>query len=405
MQIIIKKISDLTPYENNPRNNDMAVEAVAKSILTFGFKVPMVIDTNNVIIAGHTRYKAAIKLNMTEVPCIIADDLTEDQIKAFRLADNKLSEIAEWDENLLNMELDNIEIDMSDFGFDLSAFVEDVKEDDFDVDEALANIIEPVAKLGDVWKLGVHRLMCGDSTKIENVNLLMDGKKAKLVFTDPPWNVNYGADTTHPSYKSRQILNDNMTSEQFTEFLTKAFFCLKEVSEPGCMTYVVMSGKEWGKLMTILEDLEYHWSSTIIWYKDSLVLSRKDYHAQYEPIWYGCQSGYEPIWYGWVDSAKRLCPLEDRKQSDVWEIPRPKISVEHPTMKPVELIARAMNNSSKPKDIIVDLFGGSGTTLIAAEQTDRQSNLMELDPKYCDVIIERWEKLTGKKAELCINTI
>jgi DNA modification methylase len=227
--------------------------------------------------------------------------------------------------------------------------------------------------------------MCGDSNSIEEVEILMDGKKARHVFTDPPWNVDYGSSTNHPSWKSRSIMNDSMPTNQFREFMEKAFTAMKHVSEPGCMTYVVMSAQEWGNLMNVLTDLEYHWSSTIIWKKDSLVLSRKDYHTQ-----------YEPIWYGWLEGSSRLCPLVDRKQSDVWDIPRPKRSEEHPTMKPIELVARAISNSSRKGDLVLDLFGGSGTTLLAAEQTERVCCSMELDPKYVDVIVKRYYQYSSE---------
>jgi DNA modification methylase len=205
----------------------------------------------------------------------------------------------------------------------------------------------------------------------------MDGNKAKFMFTDPPWNVDYGG-AAHPSWKQRSILNDKMTSEQFAEFLTKAFSCAKEAMEVGGMTYVVMSGQEWGNIMRVMEALGFHWSSTIIWKKDTLVLSRKDYHTQ-----------FEPIWYGWIDGT-RLCPLTDRKQSDVWDIARPKRSELHPTTKPVELVARAILNSSHKGELCIDLFGGSGTTLIASEQTERLCYMMELDEKYADVIVKRY---------------
>jgi len=225
--------------------------------------------------------------------------------------------------------------------------------------------------------------MCGDSTSLSEVRQLMDGKKARFIFTDPPWNVDYGSDAKHPSWKPRQILNDKMSTEQFGAFLLAAFQCMASVSEPGCMTYVVMSAQEWGNIMPAMRQAGYHWSSTIIWAKDSLVLSRKDYHTQ-----------YEPIWYGWLEGT-RLCPLKDRKQSDLWDIPRPKVSIEHPTMKPVALVAKAILNSSRSGDTALDLFGGSGTTLIAAEQTERVCFMMELDAKYCDVIVKRYTEQAG----------
>ncbi|MDR3586866.1 MAG: DNA methyltransferase [Desulfosporosinus sp.] len=397
MKIIDIKTSDIKPYKNNPRNNDAAVKAVAESIKQFGFKVPIVLDKNNEIVAGHTRLRAATELGWKTVPCIIADDLSEAEIKAFRLADNKTAELASWDVSMLQVELEalnelNLDFSMEDFGFDLEqataqAAKGEVKEDDFDTATALAEIETPMSQRGDVWLLGKHRLMCGDSTSIEEVETLMDGKKSRHVFTDPPWNVDYGSNTNHPSWKSRSIMNDKMPTNQFKEFMEKAFTAMKHVSEPGCMTYVVMSAQEWGNLMNVLSDLEYHWSSTIIWKKDSLVLSRKDYHTQ-----------YEPIWYGWLEGSARLCPLADRKQTDVWDIPRPKRSEEHPTMKPVELVAKAIINSSHKGDLVLDLFGGSGTTILAAEQTERRCCSMELDQKYVDVIVNRYINNAGSDA-------
>lgn len=211
-----------------------------------------------------------------------------------------------------------------------------------------------------------------------------------MVFTDPPWNVNYGAvsEDNAQGYKPRKILNDFMGTQDFKEFMYNAFYCMNKASKQGCMTYVVMSAQEWGNMMLTLAENNYHWSSTIIWNKDRLVFSRKDYHTK-----------YEPIWYGWKEGESRLCPLTDRKQSDVWDIERPSKSEEHPTMKPVELVAKAINNSSKKGNIVLDLFGGSGSTLIACEQLNRKCYMMELDPHYVDVIIQRWENLTGQKAE------
>lgn len=397
-QLVFKRIEDLKPYENNPRLNDGAVESVASSIREFGFKVPIVIDENNVIIAGHTRWKASKKLGLESVPCIIADDLTDEQVKAFRLADNKVGELAEWDFSKLEEELHalaNMDLDftMSDFGFeDLISDVdpETVEDEAPEVDE----VNPPVTQLGDIWMLGNHRLMCGDSTDKSCVGKLMNGNKADMCFTDPPWNVNYGAveKGNAQGYKPRTILNDFMGTEDFKDFMFKAFASLNFASKDGAMTYVVMSAQEWGNMMLTLAQNNYHWSSTIIWNKDRLVLSRKDYHTKYEPIWYGWKEG------------TRLCPLEDRKQSDVWDIERPSKSDEHPTMKPVELVARAITNSSKANDNVLDLFGGSGTTLIACEQLDRTCYMMELDPKYCDVIVRRWENLTGQKAVLLDET-
>jgi DNA modification methylase len=262
-------------------------------------------------------------------------------------------------------------------------FHSEVKEDDFNLDEALESIEEPVTKLGDVWMIGKHKLVCGDSTLVEEVNKLMKDERADMVFTDPPWNVNYGA-TDHPSWKSRTIMNDSMPTEDFKEFMNNTFKVMNKFSKEGCMTYVVMSAQEWGNMMLTLTDNEYHWSSTVIWNKDRLVLSRKDYHTK-----------YEPIWYGWKEGQARLHPLDDRKQCDVWDIDRPNVSELHPTQKPIELVVRAIKNSSSMKEIVLDLFGGSGTTLIACEQTQRECRMMELDPKYCDVIVKRFISKVG----------
>ena len=386
MEIVYKKIGELKPYENNPRKNDEAVDAVAASISEFGWKVPVVIDTDNVIVAGHTRYKAAKKLGIEDIPCIVADDLTEEQVRAYRLADNKTNELAEWDFQLLEQELDGLEMDMEQFGFEMPDFT---IENEVIEDEPPEPPEEPKAKLGDIYQLGRHRLMCGDSTVITDVQKLMGADKADMVFTDPPWNVNYGADDNGGAYKARQIINDYMATEDFKDFMNGAFLCMNDASKAGAMIYVVMSAQEWGNLMLTLTNNGFHWSSTIIWNKDRLVLSRKDYHTK-----------YEPIWYGWKEGEARLCPLKDRKQSDVWDFERPSRSDEHPTMKPVALVAKAVTNSSHPDDVVLDLFGGSGTTLIACEETGRSCRMMELDPKYVDVIVTRWENMTGQKAVL-----
>ena len=390
MDIRHTPITEIRMYDKNPRNNDTAVDKVAESIKAFGFKQPIVADKNGVIIAGHTRYKAAVKLGLSEVPVLYATDLTDAQAKAYRLADNKTAEFAEWDAGMMAAELGDLEecgFDMQPFGFD--TMPAEPAEDDFDMEAALADITEPVSKRGDIYQLGRHRLMCGDSTNRDDVALLMNGQKASMIWTDPPWNVDYGG-SDHPSWKTgvdRQILNDHMDSSAFRDFLYRAFTNMSEVIYPGAMVYVVMSAQEWGGIMDVMQEAGFHWSSTVIWNKDHFVLSRKDYHTQ-----------YEPIWYGWQGDDKRLCPLLDRQQSDVWDIDRPISSPEHPTMKPVEVVARSLQNSSRTHDTVIDVFGGSGTTLIACEQLGRSCRMMELDPKYVDVIIHRWETLTKEKA-------
>ena len=328
------------------------------------------------------------QLGTEYIDCVVVD-VDEVREKALNIALNKIS--GEFDLPKLSEVLQ--ELKLGGFDFTLTGFEDEevdklsqkmarlkgqLAEDDFDVDKATDEITDPITKLGDIWLLGKHRLMCGDSTNIGEVARLMDGAKARMIFTDPPWNVDYGGNS-HPSWNQRQILNDKMSTEEFGEFLRKTFRAAASVCEPGAMGYIVMSAQEWGNIMTALADTGFHWSSTIIWYKDSLVLSRKDYHTQ-----------YEPIWYGWLEGEKRLCPLQDRQQSDVWEIDRPKKSVEHPTMKPIALPGKAINNSSHTDDVVLDLFGGAGSTLLACEQTGRVNYTMELDPKYCDVIVKRF---------------
>lgn len=382
----------LVPYENNAKiHSKSQVNQIAESIKEFGFISPCLIDKDFNIIRGHGRVMARKQLGMETVPCLFVEGLTETQRRAYILADNRLTELGEWDFDKVQVELEELndlgfDVELTGFDFDDYQEPEPIEEDDVpDTPE------EPVSKLGDIYQLGDHRLMCGDSTKIEDVKRLMGDERAEMVFTDPPWNVNYGAmdDDNPQGYKPRTIMNDFMGTEDFKQFMFNAFKCMNEVSKEGCMTYVVMSAQEWGNMMLTLAENDYHWSSTIIWNKDRLVLSRKDYHTK-----------YEPIWYGWKEGRGRLCPLEDRKQCDVWDFERPSKSEEHPTMKPVALVAQAIQNSSKKGNIVLDLFGGSGTTLIASEQTGRKCRMMELDPHYVDVIINRWEEYTGEKAIL-----
>jgi DNA modification methylase len=396
----IQKIpgSKIKAAKYNPRRDlkpgDVEYDKLLRSIEEFGYVEPVIWNsrTGN-IVGGHQRYKVLTAMGYQEIDCVVLD-IDEQREKALNVALNKIS--GEFDIPLLTdllRDLSEDGFDVSLTGFEATEIDElfrdktggKIKDDDFDADRALAEIETPITRRGDVWILGQHRLMCGDSTSMDDVKTLMDGKMTRFVFTDPPWNVDYGAveKGNVQGYKPRTILNDKMSTEQFGAFLLQAFKCMREVSKPGCMTYIVMSGQEWGNLMNAMRELNYHWSSTIIWKKDRLVLSRKDYHTQ-----------FEPIWYGWLEGS-RLCPLQDRKQSDVWEIERPKVSPEHPTMKPVVLVAKAIINSSRIGDLTLDLFGGSGTTMIAAEQTGRVCYMMELDPKYCDVIVKRFVEQVG----------
>ena len=402
MNITEVKIEDITPYHDNPRVNTDAINVVKKSLSEFGFQQPLVLDKDNVIIVGHTRFAAAKELGFENVPCYVADNLSEDKIKAYRIMDNKSAEYASWNYGLLTKEITDLlendydleftgftDEELEDMGFDmnLESFVEDPQTDEDIIPEIDENK-PPISKMGDVWILGNHRLLCGDSTSIDDVEKLMNKERADMIFTDPPWNVNYGA-TDHPTWKQRTILNDHMQEDEWADFVMGFCSCLKLASKGGCMTYLVMSAQEWAVVDKTLRDSGFHWSSTIIWAKDALVISRKDYHTQ-----------YEPIWYGWNADDSRLSPLLDRKQSDVWNVDRPRVSKLHPTTKPVELVERAINNSTQRTNLVLDLFLGSGSTLIAAEKTGRRCFGMELDPKYADVIIERWQNYTGKNAVL-----
>jgi len=391
----IRKIAadKLNPAEYNPRKDlqpgDAEYEKLLRSVEEFGYVEPVIWNerTGN-IVGGHQRFKVLRHLGFDEIDCVVVD-LDPYRERALNVALNKIS--GEWDISKLYAVLTDIEksgIAPTITGFEVQEIDKmyqqvqrtsgKIVEDDFDAEGEAESIQTPLTQPGDIWLIGKHRLMCGDSTDTGAVVKLMGGAKARMAFTDPPWNVDYGG-TEHPSWKRRQILNDKMSTDDFYKFLLAAFGAMASALEPGAPAYVVMSAQEWGNLMPVMKEVGYHWSSTIVWVKDSPVMSRKDYHTQ-----------YEPIWYGWREGAARLCQLRDRGQSDVWQISRPKRSDEHPTMKPIELVARAINNSSRGDDIVLDLFGGSGTTLMAAEQTGRVAHLMELDPRYCDVICKRF---------------
>lgn len=388
LKIIYKEVDELIPYVNNPRNNTNAVDAVASSIKNFGFKVPIVVDRENEIVTGHTRLLAAKKLGMSEVPVVVADDLSDAEVRAFRLADNKVSELSGWDWSLLESELDeledlDLEFDMEEFGFDLlseSGEYTDVLEDEFN-DELP---VQGKTKSGNVWILGKHRLMCGNSLDPEDVNKLMRGERADLLLTDPPYNINYQGATE----EKLTIQNDSMGDEEFRGFLTNAFSCADSVMKPGASFYIWHAESEGYNFRGSLRDVGWQVRQCIIWNKSQMTLGRQDYQWKHEPCLYGWTEGGSHSWYS------------DRKQTTVLNFDKPLRNGEHPTMKPVELFAYLIENSSKKGDAVLDLFGGSGTTLIACEQLGRNAFIMELDEKYCDVIINRWEQLTGREAVL-----
>ena len=369
------KVSDVKEYDNNPRLNDEAVEVVAASIKEFGFKVPIIIDKNNVIVAGHTRVKACKRLGILEIPAIIADDLTEEQINAFRLADNKTHEFATWDEAKLIAELENIKMDMFQFGFeDLESALEvDVFDDDFDEDEFYSE--NPYAKRGDIFILGKHKVMCGDSTIDTDVKQLLGSEIIDMVFTDPPYNVDYEG-------TAGKIQNDKQEDSDFYEFLLKAFTNMFESIKPGGSIYVCHADTEGYNFRKSYREAGFKLAQVLIWVKNSLVLGRQDYHWR-----------HEPILYGWREGAAHYF-VDDRTQDTILEYNKPSSNNLHPTMKPLELVGKAINNSSKKYQLILDLFGGSGSTLIAAHQASRYARLMELDEKFVDVIVKRYLKFT-----------
>lgn len=365
---------------------------MAASIQEFGFKVPIIIDENNVIVAGHTRYRASQKLGLEEVPCIVSDDLTEAQVKAFRIADNKVSEFAKWDEELLALELEQLsdmDFDLSFTGFEMDELESllnfddgsetEVTEDEYEVELPA----EPKAKLGDIYQLGRHRLICGDSTDGETIERLMDGVKADLYITDPPYNVNYQGGTKD----KLTIQNDSMEDGRFYQFLYDAFLTADNVMKKGAVFYIWHADSEGYNFRKACRDVGWEMKQCLIWNKNALVMGRQDYHWKHEPCLYGWKSGASHLW------------ASDRKQTTVLDFDKPTKNAEHPTMKPVKLFDYQIQNNTKQEDVVLDSFGGSGTTLIACEQNNRICYICELDPKYVDVIIDRWEQLTGEKAE------
>ena len=397
LKITQTPIDALIPFVNNARTHtDAQVAQIAASIREFGWTNPVLTDGNNGIIAGHGRVLAARKLGMETVPTIALADLTETQKRAYIIADNKLAEQAGWDTDLLALELAELKIE--NFDLNLLGFNTDEIDDILgagvpvegltDEDEVPEPQAEPVSALGDIWLLDTHRVMCGDSTDAGSVALLMDGKKADMAFTDPPYNVDYGNTMKdklrhHTSGKKKTILNDNL-GEGFGAFLQTACDNMLAVVEGA--VYICMSSSELDTLQDAFRRAGGHWSTFIIWAKNTFTIGRSDYQRQ-----------YEPILYGWPEkSTRHWCG--DRDQADVWFVNKPVRNDLHPTMKPVELIERAIANSSKKHGIVLDLFGGSGSTLIACEKTGRRCLMMELDPLYVDVIIRRWQEYAGKQA-------
>lgn len=390
MKIELVNIDEIIPYENNAKLHPQEqIEQIKKSILEFGNNDPIAIDKNNVIIEGHGRLLALKELGYKEVEIIKLEHLTEEQRKAYTLIHNKLTMNTDFDMDLLIEELQNIQdIDMGDFDFDIQIDElesQEVEEDEYEVELPK----EPKAKLGDIYQLGNHRLMCGDSTKIDDVEKLMNGNKADMVFTDPPYLMGFTGNVHADGSKSFNskhgaIKNDKMTRQDGDKFILKIFENIQRFNKGAYYVCFYRLGLDY--IFRALDKLDNQYKALIIWNKGNHTLSNSDY-----------MSKYEPIVYGWFDSHLFY---GDRSNFDIWDIQRTQKNDLHPTMKPIALCSKAIENSSKKEDIVLDLFGGSGSTLIGAEQLNRNCYMMELDPKYVDVIIDRWETLTGNKAVL-----
>lgn len=372
-------INNLVPYINNARTHSPAqITKLRSSLREFGFVNPIIVDKDFSVIAGHGRLIAAKEEGFKEVPCVFADYLTEAQKKAYIIADNRYAEDAGWDEELLRLEIESLEgmdFDLGLLGFEpteLNQLLTDkdgIQEDDFDVD---AELLKPaISKPGDLWLLGRHRLVCGDCTKIETYQALMDGKRANLVVTDPPYNINYEG-------SAGKIKNDHMGNEAFYTFLFDAFKCMEEVMAQDASIYVFHADTEGLNFRKAFADAGFYLSGTCIWKKQSLVLGRSPYQWQHEPVLFGWKKKGKHMWYS------------DRKQSTIWEYDKPRKNGDHPTMKPVALVSYPIINSSISGCIVLDPFGGSGSTLMACEQTDRVCHTIELDEKFCDVIVKRF---------------
>jgi DNA modification methylase len=424
MEVELRNIDDIRPYEKNPRVNDQAVEAVAASLREYGFRQPIVIDADGVIIVGHTRWKAAKKLGLAKVPVHVARDLPPEKVKAYRIADNQTNTLADWDYELLPIELKDLqaaEYNLDLLGFsaeDLAKMLDPGAQDGLtDPDDVPAPPDEAVTRVGDLWLLGNHRLLCGDSSKAEDVDRLLDGAAVQLVNTDPPYNVGVASRSNNAiaasgdrpigqqgmdiairkgehkvdkklRAKDRALVNDFISDEEFARLLRLWFGNIQRVLEPGRSFYI------WGGYSNIwnypnaLKECGLYFSQMIIWVKEHPVLTRKDFMGNHEWSFYGWREGAAHKFFGPANIT------------DVWSVKKvnPQ-SMVHLTEKPVELAVRAIQYSSLAGENVLDLFGGSGSTLIGCEQTGRKAFLMEIDPLYCDVIVQRWEKFTGKKAE------
>lgn len=380
MKIENVSISEIKPYDRNAKKHDeKQIKNVMESIKQFGFAQPVVIDKNNVLIIGHCRYEASKRLKLKEIPTVRMDELSQEQVDKLRLLDNKLNE-SEWDMDLLIDDIPELDFDGFDIDWGLPDILDDTEITEVDVPDVPE---EPTVKRGEVWQLGAHRLMCGDATDINDIEKLVGGDKIDLYITDPPYNVDY----TGKTKDSLKIKNDKQDDDSFRQFLVSAFNSAKSVMKAGASYYIWHADSEGYNFRGACKDIGWQVRECLIWSKNSMVLGRQDYQWQHEPCLYGWNEGSH-AWYS------------DRKQTTILKFDRPSRSKEHPTMKPIALFDYLIKNSSKQGDNILDNFAGSGTTIMACEQNNRNAYCMELDPKYCDVIIKRWENYTGNKAVL-----
>ena len=432
------EIAALKPYERNAKQHSQEqVEKIARSIQELGFLSPCLIDQDLNVIAGHGRILAARAIGMETVPCVFVEGLTAEERKAYIIADNRLTELGEWDMDLVQQELAELaehDFDISITGFDTDLRFDDSMaqiNDDGWTEENSRTEKEPRSRIGDIYQLGNHRMMCGDSTNPEMVAALMNGAKADLMVTDPPYNIGLGGDESGSAQSTEEmagkrkrqedgafLLNDNLGEKEFVEFLTKAMTNAKDALREGGAFYVWYATRTTEQFLAGMRNAGLDVKQILIWVKSHFTLGRQDYQWQHEPCLYGWKEGAA---HYFVDSRKQSTVIEDQmpdlahmKKADmeallreIWkaEMPtdvireaKPNISELHPTMKPLKLIARQIRNSSQPGETVLDLFGGSGTTLIACEQMDRRCMMMEYDPHYADVIVDRWEKMTGLKA-------
>jgi DNA modification methylase len=400
-------VERFVPYARNPRKNDGAVDRMIASIQEFGFKIPILVRSDGQVVDGHLRLKAAERLGLRELPVILCDEWTPAQVKAFRLLANRSVAWADWDDELLAVEfseLKEMNFDLALTGFAPAEIQTSLTELAWrtaaltEEDALPPTPVQPVSCVGDIWVMGPHRVACGDATETEPVDRLMRGEKADMVFMDPPYNLNFNGrgsvgeswlkNARGPRTKklARSILNDHMTDEEFLVFCTKLFSNMRRSVKDSAPVYICCSDKAMLQFRQAFEQAGLHWSCTIIWAKHLFSLSRADYHPQHEPILYGWPEGHPHSWGG------------RRDQGTVWNINKPRVNALHPTQKPVELIERALENSSHAGDLVLDLCCGGGSTIITCEKTMRHGRLMELDPKYVDVTVERWQDFSGQTA-------